>query len=378
VPIPGEPCRSEDDALAPSRIKDDFKLEFDFNSPEQREEQALRNFVAWLAEIPIKEDDGAATLEEFLKALREANLSIGHVGSSLFIHPSNSCDFLHAAFRIWVTELRPTWLGTDQTSAGSPPSENCVFLARLRIPVLLDAGVWKVKVPTDDLKTHTEVSEDDRPYVLSLRMVQEWMMCGRSQQGGMAGPKGAKGDPGEKGDPGLNGVNGAPGLNGADGAPGLNGVDGAPGQNGLKGPPGDSRIIAAGCFDRSGQPIPAPLMQLPQPFTIDLTATRFPGDQRFFLLNFGKFIPTGFFVVKGTVLIGHEDPPHYFEVVSVDIENIDKLISRIGETDDERLLKYIDTRGQTGIVVRISQANNFEAAFSIQGFMVEISSFGGG
>lgn len=407
VPIPGEPCRSEDDALAPSRIKDDFKLELSFSGPEQREEQGLRNFVAWLSEIPIEDSAGTATLEEFLIAVRGADLSLGHVGSSLgstdayytgsglFIHPADACDFLHAAFRVWVTELRPKFLGTDQTCAGNPPKEGCVMLARLRVPVLLDAGIWKVKAPSADPDSQVQVLEDDRPFVLSLRTVQEWMLCGRSHHGGTAGavgPKGAKGDAGDPGRdgtngrdgvngvdgaPGRDGVNGAPGLNGVDGTPGLNGVDGAPGLNGAvgaRGPVGDSRILVAGCFDAAGQPkfIPG---QIPQRFAFDLTASMFPGDQRFFLLSFDKFKANQFYVVKGTVLISHEDPAHVFEVVSVGDDNVDKLISLIGDPNDDNLKKFIDSRGQTGIVVRVMQTNTEPGT---RGFMVEISNFGGG
>ncbi len=446
VPIPGEPCRSEDDALAPSRIKDDFKLELSFSSPEQREEQGLRNFVAWLSEIPIEDSAGAATLEEFLTAVRGADLSLGHVGSSmgstdayhtgsgLFIHPADACDFLHAAFRVWVTELRPKFLGTDQTCAGNPPKEGCVMLARLRVPVLLDAGTWKVKAPSADPDSQVQVLEDDRPFVLSLRTVQEWMLCGRSHQAGTAGgvgPKGAKGDAGDPGRDGTNGrdgvdgapgrdganglngadgapgrdgaagrdgrdgVNGAPGLNGVDGAPGLNGVEGAPGRDGIngapglngvdgapglngadgqRGPAGDSRIQVAGCFDAAGQPINN-AGQIPPRFAFDLTASMFPGDRRFFLLSFDRFKPTGFYVVKGTVLVRHDDPGHVFEVVSIDDESIDKLISRIGDPNDANLKKFIDSRGQTGIVVRVMQTNTEPGT---RGFMVEISNFGGG
>src|SRR5262249_55057328 len=40
VPVPGEPCRSEDDAMAPSRLKDDFFLDLRLKPPDQREEDA--------------------------------------------------------------------------------------------------------------------------------------------------------------------------------------------------------------------------------------------------------------------------------------------------------------------------------------------------
>ena len=66
VPIPGEPCRSEDDMMAPSRLKDDFTLELRFTPPDQREEDALRDFVAWLSQIDISSGPSTVTLDEFI------------------------------------------------------------------------------------------------------------------------------------------------------------------------------------------------------------------------------------------------------------------------------------------------------------------------
>src|SRR5215213_4124372 len=48
VPIPGEPCRTEEDSMAASRLKDDFRLELRVEPPYQIEEVALRDFVAWM------------------------------------------------------------------------------------------------------------------------------------------------------------------------------------------------------------------------------------------------------------------------------------------------------------------------------------------
>ena len=48
VPIPGEPCRSEDELMKPSRIADDYRLELRASPPAQVEEDAVRDFVRWL------------------------------------------------------------------------------------------------------------------------------------------------------------------------------------------------------------------------------------------------------------------------------------------------------------------------------------------
>src|SRR6185369_13621096 len=55
LPVPGEPCRCEDQAMAPSRVLDDFRLELRLSPPAQREEDAIRDFVAWLRQIKVSD-----------------------------------------------------------------------------------------------------------------------------------------------------------------------------------------------------------------------------------------------------------------------------------------------------------------------------------
>ena len=384
VPIPGEPCRSEENALAASRVKDEFSLELSLEKPEQREEQAMRGFIAWLARIPIRNSTGAGdeaiVTDKFLEKLREVGQNPNLDGSSnetpiatadFFIDPSHATEFLCTAFRIWVTELRPRWLGTNQTCAGNPPDECCVLLASLRVPVLLDADIWKVKAPvTTDPSTQVRVLEDDRPYVISLRMLQEWALCGRSHQDGTTGtvgPKGAKGDKGDTGETGATGAQGDPGV----------GATGAQGEQGLQGPIGDSRIIAAGCFGPSGESDKIEGF-VPQRFSHKMIATPLPGNNDFFLLNFTDFKPTNFYGVKGTVLIGVNDPPHVLEVVpfnTTNSEDIETLKGRLdGDIAGSPWDDFFANNGQTGIVIRITQING-ERKFPIRGFMVEISFF---
>ena len=51
VPVPGEPCRSEEALMQPSRIADDYCLDFRLDPPEQWEADAISLFSAWLDDI---------------------------------------------------------------------------------------------------------------------------------------------------------------------------------------------------------------------------------------------------------------------------------------------------------------------------------------
>ena len=211
IPVPGEPCRSEEELMAPSRLADDFHLELRFEAPEQQEENALRDFVEWLSQIEIT-DGSTTTLDEFLNSIREAAHLASEVLSPLSEVPSplgsplsppdflygsppfdvsipaaRACEYLRAAFRLWVTELRPLWQPNwfsewqccdHKTTEKDPSREECLLLAELDVPL------------TDEMKVgdpdRIVVNEERRPFLIHLRLLQEWLLCGRGHAGGGA------------------------------------------------------------------------------------------------------------------------------------------------------------------------------------------------
>ncbi|HYN84770.1 MAG TPA: hypothetical protein VER32_05935 [Pyrinomonadaceae bacterium] len=177
VPIPGEPCRSEEESMAASRLADNYRLELSFDAPDQREENALREFVRWLEKVNITGQpggDGFTSLANFERAVREA-MQGGAPPASMRVDVADACQYLRAAFRIWTTELRPSWLGAGATP-GVAPTEEGVLLAELSVPVVRESGEWVVAARAS---REVEVSEGRRPYLLHLRMIQEWIECGR-------------------------------------------------------------------------------------------------------------------------------------------------------------------------------------------------------
>lgn len=202
VPIPGEPCRDESDAVAPSRIKDDFRLELRFRAPAQEEEDALRDFIKWLNEHVVFTDEtnDLTDLETFIERLRKAahdpstplsppDFILDSPIDVMSVAAQDACEYLRTAFRLWVTELRPLWrpdfFGSmpgcaDQVTKTDDDAEDadCVLLAELLVP--LDA--------TGQLDAMKEIviDEERRPYIVHLRMLQEWLTCGACV-GGCAG-----------------------------------------------------------------------------------------------------------------------------------------------------------------------------------------------
>jgi hypothetical protein len=196
VPIAGEPCRSADDLMAPSRLVDDFRLELRLTQPMQQEEDAIRDFVLWLDQIQITDAPGTfPTIAQFEDALRTALIPVSsplnpatyfHFGSPLtqfHIHPAQIGDYLKSAFRIWVTEIRPMfhtgWPAPNCSCAGessqTSPPEDCLMLAEVDVPVVnIGPGQnWQV-----DSGRQTTLDESQRPILLHTRLLQEWMQSG--------------------------------------------------------------------------------------------------------------------------------------------------------------------------------------------------------
>lgn len=202
VPIPGEPCRSEDELMAFSRIADDFRLELRVDAPLSVEENAVRDFIAWLrtgVQIVDGTTSPAANESAWVEALRTAvqpwinafNLSppaspppgpptdfLSDVSPpALTVGRTEVCAFLRVALRVWVTEMRPWWMAQKCADAANP-EDACVMLARIDVPIVWIAGspngAWVVDGDALDIG----IDERLRPVLAHLRLLQEWMLCG--------------------------------------------------------------------------------------------------------------------------------------------------------------------------------------------------------
>ena len=177
VPIPGEPCRTEDESMAASRVTDDFKLELRLDPPEQLEARATRAYLDWLMSVPVVET-GSTALPAFLAAIEDAagktpKVAIPPSTTAIFANPppsvsiprSDAARYLREAIRLFAT-LRAEWTG----AGGAPPSEAVVLLGRIDL-VLEQESLTSTTWIVDTLA----IDETDRPRVLSLAALQEVM-----------------------------------------------------------------------------------------------------------------------------------------------------------------------------------------------------------
>jgi hypothetical protein len=183
VPVPGAPCRSEDDTLAPSRITESFDLRFSATRPPAVEEVAVLQFGALLRSIQITSASGPGTvltvesIESLVRALEPLDSPLGSPVSMpsgpWLVHPEDVTAVLRAAFRVWITEVRPTLV---PTGCGTPDDE-CVLLAQLSFNVTL-AGVVDPFPPPP-----IQVDDADRAFLLPSRLLQEWMLDAPAEAG---------------------------------------------------------------------------------------------------------------------------------------------------------------------------------------------------
>lgn len=180
VPVPGDPCRTDDRLTAPSRVQDGFRLDLSWSRPDQTEEDAIRDFFQWTLSIGV-DQKATGSEEELLNAVRAAAKEWIERPAGSTVVPSDFMtgtppanlsykeELLRSVLRLWTTELRPLW--SVSCSDASRPSANAIALSGLWIPLVKNAdSKWVFDLD----KNRTMVLDDSRrPNLLSLRAVQE-------------------------------------------------------------------------------------------------------------------------------------------------------------------------------------------------------------
>jgi len=180
VPIPGEPCRSDENLMAPSRIADDYTLTFAFDPPPMTEAEAipaLDSFLVQLGTDPGKPNDAAGFAEALRIAELQLQLALGvypadaaePVASDLTplkVNPDFEIAFRTALKTLWVTKLRPR-VAAQRCGTASLPANDCVLLTQLRFPIVKDTN-WTVDGNNQDVT----LDEGIRPVLLSASIAQ--------------------------------------------------------------------------------------------------------------------------------------------------------------------------------------------------------------
>ena len=197
VPIPGEPCRGDDELQQPSRIQDSFALDLQLSAPPQTEDDAIADFVRWVRRIPLV-DTPPGDVDAFIEELRlltalEASSppSPPSLLDFLYASPPPSLElpraaagqYLAALFSFWVTDLRARVRSGGSAAecdcSGGPgaldASADSLCIAELTVPLVIDEPTGSVIV-ADTPPITVSAGERSRPTLLHSKLLQEWLL----------------------------------------------------------------------------------------------------------------------------------------------------------------------------------------------------------
>jgi hypothetical protein len=195
VPIPGEPCQTQSTSTAPSRILDSFELKLCLDAqgsppigslltsppngasgpgglcefrPTQPEDDALQAFAWLLSQLQVSSNGPFLTLEQLEQLVLDLRGSGSpYPGSPPFGPPYavqawDLANFRRAAFRTWITQVRPFIAASQGAGPCCPPPEKCVLLAEVTLAL---TSKWAASSIT--------VDDSSRPFLVPTRLLQE-------------------------------------------------------------------------------------------------------------------------------------------------------------------------------------------------------------
>lgn len=179
VPLPSGPCQSFEETTAASRVADNYSLALDLEAPAQEEEQAVRELIDLLSKIRITDSAPQLTLQnihDIVLSTINTDSPPAAPAEPWNLDPANAKEFLRAALRVWITDVRPYIIADatgDDRNCLTGPAEETVLLARLHF----DVKSTELGLSVDGTAADVEIDERERPYLLQSRMLQEWMLC---------------------------------------------------------------------------------------------------------------------------------------------------------------------------------------------------------
>jgi hypothetical protein len=188
VPIPGAPCRSEEDTMDFSRITELSCLKFATVPPPAVEAEGERRLARLLSRIQIS-DSGFDFLDEeemagCVRSLIEAgpassppssppdSLLSSPPGGPLLVRPENAERVMQAACRTWTTEVRPVLLDEAKRLMKTAEGSDRILLGWVDFTVTIDnkvAAGLTIDAPDPD------PDGPERPWLLHTRLLQELM-----------------------------------------------------------------------------------------------------------------------------------------------------------------------------------------------------------
>lgn len=163
--------------MRPSRIADDYTLNFRFTPPPMAELEALAlldGFSAGIADDPGGDTDAKTLALLTARARLQLGLALGASDpvtdpadlEPIRVNPALRPALLLAIRRLWVTRLRPL-VAAQSCGTSGDAANDCVLLAVLTVPVANGGGGWEVKAGATTDEMLVTIDESRRPLLLA-------------------------------------------------------------------------------------------------------------------------------------------------------------------------------------------------------------------
>jgi hypothetical protein len=190
VPVPGEPCRDDSEAMQPSRIADSFDLKLCFHDDVNslpadactcpvhsaraggiHELGLLLNRIVVTSSISTGTYATQSDVENEVRKLETLDPFIASLPdeSPIQIQPADARAILGAVVRVWTTEVLPVLLQRDGQACCGKSGDKCVLLAQATINV---SAINTVLGGTSGIT----IDDSERPIALSTAVMQEWLL----------------------------------------------------------------------------------------------------------------------------------------------------------------------------------------------------------
>jgi hypothetical protein len=136
VPVPGEPCRPEEECVAPSRISESFDLKLSLVAPVSADAAIMDSLRWFLSSIDVSsistgitEDEALTQLEEAVRAIAAGELL--SPPASIILLPEWIADAIERIMRVWITEVTPIIENNLMLDPGENKLRDYVSLGRI-------------------------------------------------------------------------------------------------------------------------------------------------------------------------------------------------------------------------------------------------------
>jgi hypothetical protein len=174
VPLPGNPCGSDDQVTAASRIRDSWRVGFRWEPPAMPHWDGVRALADLL--VPVELDDGSPVvsdedlLAEHIRALVPgAPPPSGPLPDPVVLPRADARAALDRLLTIWVTEVRPGLL----PDLLAPDGDAAVLLSAV---TFVPADPFDPAGPA--ITDFLEPDDEGRPYLAPTQLVQELVAIG--------------------------------------------------------------------------------------------------------------------------------------------------------------------------------------------------------